>query len=268
MWLTELADVARRSGLNVIETPGWKTRGHGGMAGVKTIICHHTAGPKTGEMPSLNTVVAGRPGLPGPLAQLGLGRSGAVYVVAAGLSYHAGATFTAEQGNVNAIGIEAEATGIDAWPAVQYDAYARLCRTLIDHYALPLFKVLGHKEVATPLGRKVDPNFDMGEFRMAVSQAGGPDLDARQAEQLNQVLAQLTGSPEPGQYPGWPTWAGGSQEQMTLVDYLRRANVEVRQAWLEIHAAREALAKVQTGGVDVDALAHKVADVIAARLKD
>ncbi len=174
MWLTDLADACRKSGLNVIETAAWRTRGHGPMNGVRAIACHHTAGPATGEAPSLNVVRDGRPGLEGPLSHLVLGRSGAVYVIAAGLCWHTGATFHPDQGNAWAIGIEAEATGTSGWPAVQYQAYARLCRALADHYGLPLSRVLGHKEIASPLGRKIDPNFSMSDFRIAVSQAAPP----------------------------------------------------------------------------------------------
>lgn len=175
--LTDLADAARKSGLTVVEQPGWRTRGHGQMSGVRSVVCHHTAGPATGEIPSLNVVVNGRPGLPGPLSNLALGRSGTVYVVAAGLAYHAGVVFSPPtQGNAWAIGIEAEATGTAPWPPVQYAAYTRLCRALVDHYGLTVDRVLGHKEVASPLGRKVDPNFDMKQFRAAVAAVEEDDM--------------------------------------------------------------------------------------------
>ena len=80
----------RDAGLNVAEQSGWKTRGHGNMGAVKGVMCHHTVGPLTGNMPSLNVITNGRPGLSGPLAQIGLGRDGTCYVIAAGRAYHAG----------------------------------------------------------------------------------------------------------------------------------------------------------------------------------
>lgn len=86
MMLTDLATVLRAAGLKVQEVPGWKTRGHGQMTSVETIACHHTAGPKTGNYPSLGVVRDGRPGLDGPLAQLGLARDGTWLVIAAGAS--------------------------------------------------------------------------------------------------------------------------------------------------------------------------------------
>jgi hypothetical protein len=174
MMLTDLADACRKSGLKVVEVDGWKTRGHGPMTRVDSIVCHHTATSKAaaGDYPSLGIVRDGRSDLPGPLSQLGLGRSGTVYVIAAGVSYHAGETFETAQDNWHAIGIEAEADGLSVWPAEQMDAYARLCRALIDHYQLNVSDVEGHKEVASPLGRKVDPNFDMSRFREAVANQG------------------------------------------------------------------------------------------------
>lgn len=178
-YLTDLADACRKSGLRVVEVSGWQTRGHGPMSTVETIVAHHTATPKTapGDYPSLRIVRDGRPGLPGPLAQLGLGRDGTVYVIAAGVSYHAGETWTVAQNNWHAIGIEAEHDGLSAWPADQYAAYARLCKALCQHYRLAPSDVRGHKEVAAPAGRKIDPNFDMGQFRNAVAEATTGDDD-------------------------------------------------------------------------------------------
>ncbi|CAF1112865.1 unnamed protein product [Adineta ricciae] len=174
--LTNLATILRNAGLDVTEVSGWATRGHGQMTAVKSIICHHTAGPATGDMPSLNVIRDGTSSLAGPLAQLGLGRSGKWFVVAAGLSYHAGVvTNSALYSNANAIGIEAEGTGLPAtnsghtyWPEVQYQSYLKGVRALMKAFNVPKANVLGHKEVASPLGRKIDPNFSMDEFRNAL----------------------------------------------------------------------------------------------------
>lgn len=174
--LTDLADILRDAGLNVIEESGWKTRGHGVMASVKGILIHHTAGPATGDFPSLRIVRDGRSDLPGPLSQLGLGRTGTWYVIAAGRSYHAGSTIDDSVfGNSNAIGIEAEATGLPAtntghaaWPEVQYQSYIQGVKALQKAYGIATARVLGHREAAVPLGRKPDPNFSMTEFRAAL----------------------------------------------------------------------------------------------------
>lgn len=178
MYLLDLPAVLRRvPALRIIEEPGWKTRGHGGMRSVDTIACHHTAGPKTGDHPSLPVVRDGRPGLPGPLAQLVLARSGAVHIIAAGLCYHAGQVRRVEYANSRTIGIEAEAAGVPGvvtdWPDVQVRAYAQVCAALCLGYNLDPADVLGHKEICYPVGRKSDPNFDMSVFRGRVAR----DLD-------------------------------------------------------------------------------------------
>src|SRR5689334_10260795 len=88
LWLPQ---VLRAAGLKVVELPGWQDHGHGDMGDVKGVLCHHTAGPLTGEFSDLDVLVKGRPDLSGPLSQLGLGRSGTFYVVCAGKGWHAGA---------------------------------------------------------------------------------------------------------------------------------------------------------------------------------
>lgn len=158
--LTKLADVLRNAGLEVVEESGWQRRGHGVMSDVRTIVCHHTGGLK-----DLRVVKDGRPGLAGPLAQFWLSQAGVWHVVAAGKCWHAGVVRRGEYANEYAIGIEAEATGKDAWPAVQYQSYAKGCAALARAFGVTTDHVLGHKEVCDPPGRKSDPNFDMDAFR-------------------------------------------------------------------------------------------------------
>lgn len=175
--LTWLASVLLDAGLKVAEVDGWKNRGRGEVGPIRGVICHHTVGSKTGNMPSLNVLIHGRADLPGPLSQLGLGRDGTYYVIAAGRCNHAGVGnwqgFTS--GNMNFIGIEAENTGFlsgplaDPWPAVQIDAYARGCAAILSKIRANAIMCCGHKEYALPLGRKTDPTFDMDSFRMKVS---------------------------------------------------------------------------------------------------
>ncbi len=169
--LHAIADVLRAAGLAVKEQPGWKERGHGDMKDVRAVLCHHTAGPKSGNMPSLQICVVGNNDLPGPRCNLCLGRDGTYYVVAAGKGYHAGKGSwrdITDSGNSYFIGIEAEATGVDTWPAAQMEAYARGCAALVKHFGLTAEEVIGHKEYAPK--RKIDPNFDMDDFRKQVAE--------------------------------------------------------------------------------------------------
>ncbi len=193
MLLTDLADACRKSGLPVVEVDGWKSRGHGEFLGVTSIVCHHTAtsAKALGDYPSLRIVRDGRSDLPGPLSQLGLGRNGTVYVIAAGVAWHAGATFYPRQDNWHAIGIEAEHPGVGPWAPEQYDAYARLVAVLTEHYAIPLSNVQGHKEVASPKGRKIDPNFDMTAFRQRVRDVEKRDVLTERIAADRSTIARL-----------------------------------------------------------------------------
>ncbi len=162
------------AGLKVAKVEGWETRGHGDVGKIVGVICHHTVGPKIGNMPSLNTLLNGRLDLPGPLAQLGLGRDGTYYVIAAGKCNHAGKGIWngVRTGNSSFIGIEAENTGRSndsPWPAVQMDAYQRGVAAILKHINRGAPFCAGHKEYALPKGRKPDPSFDMVTFRASVA---------------------------------------------------------------------------------------------------
>ena len=170
---TRLERAVKNAGVKYKKVSGWASRGHGTMGSIQSVIVHHTAGPKRGNSPSLNVVAYGRPGLSGPLAQLFLARDGTVYLVAAGISYHAGRVSSSRYQNSHAIGIEAEATGLDSWPAHQIEEYAKLCKALCKEFGLSVSRVQGHKEVAVPRGRKPDPNFNMSQFRKKVGGAKG-----------------------------------------------------------------------------------------------
>lgn len=169
---TWLPDVLRAAGCEVVEVPGWQTRGHGEMSSLLGVMCHHTAGSRNGETPSLSVVRDGRPDVPGPLAQLLLSRTGTYYVVAAGKCWHAGRGEWRGivAGSSHFIGIEAENTGLDndqPWPAGQMDAYATGVAAILKHIgARPEF-CIGHKEFAPR--RKIDPTFDMETFRATVA---------------------------------------------------------------------------------------------------
>jgi len=173
LWLPK---VLRDAGLKVEVLPGWEDRGRtsdGGLLDIRALVAHHTAGPKTGVRPSLKTVVEGRSDLEGPLAQLFLDRNGIWVVVAAGKSNSNGQVEHIDYTNAHTINVEAEAAGLgskspDDWPPVQYRAYGLGMAAMANHLKLPTRKVVGHKEICVPVGRKVDPSFDMRIFRQTV----------------------------------------------------------------------------------------------------
>ncbi len=169
--LTWLPGVLRNAGLKVAEVPGWADRGHGDMGSVAGVVCHHTgtAGALDKNMPTLDVLIKGRSDLSGPLSQLGLGRDGTYYVVAAGRCYHAGAgQWKGVSGNSRFIGIEGENGGsrTDAWPPEQMDAYRRGAAAILKQIGADVSMCCGHREYAPQ--RKDDPLFDMDEFRTDV----------------------------------------------------------------------------------------------------
>ena len=249
IWVPWLSEAARLTGYPVVEVAGWFDRGHGGMAAVEGVVLHHTAGPVgEAEMPSLAVVRDGRADLAGPLAQLALGRSGTVYVVAAGRAWHAGASRWDGMTGLNDrfLGIEAESTGDGRdWTPAQRDCYPRLVAALLHYMRRPASRAASHAEVATPAGRKIDPaGIDMNQLRVTVARmlddplrriprgTSTPQEDdtmtPEQARMLTEVYAALT--------TRWATWQGGTGEQLTLADLARRANVEVRQVHPSLNA--------------------------------
>ncbi|GAA1361387.1 peptidoglycan recognition protein family protein [Brevibacterium luteolum] len=166
-----LLRAVKASGLPYTVVGGAASRGRGTMRSIQTITLHHTATPRSYrkgvDYPTFNVVKNGRPGLPGPLAQLGLGRSGHVYLFAAGIANHAGRSRATSMTNKYAIGIEAEGAN-EAWPEQQYDAYVRLVRALLDECDLPVSRALRHAETCSPPGRKPDASFSGPAFRRAV----------------------------------------------------------------------------------------------------
>lgn len=170
MRLNDLADHLRAAGLVVVEHPGWKDRGADLPCKPDTIIAHHTATSNRapGDLPSLGLLVRGRPDLPGPLCQIALSRSGVVHLLASGKANHAGrGEWKGTSLSARTIGIEAENDGLGKpWPVKQLDAYERLCAALCTYLDVGPERVCGHREWATPAGRKVDPaGIDMNAFR-------------------------------------------------------------------------------------------------------
>ena len=190
------------AGLKVAEHDGWRDRGHGDVGTIRGVMIHHTAGRPEGNMPSLGVITRGRldgpKPLPGPLANLGLGRDGTFYVVAAGRAYHAGDGNWQgiTSGNSSFIGIEAENPGTAdaAWPEVQLDALRRGVAALLAAIGANSNMCCGHREYALPPRRKIDPLFDMNALRAQVAAIMGgaapaptliPAMDAGNRPTLN-----------------------------------------------------------------------------------
>ena len=173
MTRSQLTVIAERTGFPV--KAAW-VNGHGPMGQVLGVMMHHTATPDSapGDYPSLGVVTKGRPGLPGPSCNFGLGRSGTIYLVTEGRAFHAGTGHWkgVRAGNTHFLGIEAENAGKGGpWPAVQLDAYQRLVASVLHALGRDTNWDIRHGTWALPDGRKVDTKgFVMKDFDARVKQ--------------------------------------------------------------------------------------------------
>lgn len=192
IWLTELADVLRAGGVNVIELPGWQKAAYpkwGGFSQRPThVMCHHTASnPGTDPKGDIAFITQTHPLK--PICNLYLSRSGTYYVIAAGQVCTNGAgTSKAWNGGVPddamnhyAISIEAANNGVgEPWPYTQILAYIDGVAALCAGYGIPVEHVRAHHEWAP--GRKIDPagqspyalggaKWNMDQFRSDVNSA-------------------------------------------------------------------------------------------------
>lgn len=173
-FLTDLADKLRAytapdgSKLTVVEVAGWQTRGYAGygLNAVAGHMYHHTATAESAfayaDCPTLNLLVNGRSDLPGPLCNIALGRSGTVYVIAAGWANHAGPGSAGGSyvnvGNAYFIGNEMESSGTrNDWTPAQVRIMPHVGAALERGYGDQSFIQMGHKEYSS-MG-KIDPAY-------------------------------------------------------------------------------------------------------------
>lgn len=124
--VARMVEASKRFGLKVEIVPGAETRGSAAF-NPYGFVGHHTAGARSGDRPSLNLCVNGRPDLDGPLCNDFLTRAGVNVIVAAGRANHAGAGgFRGLVGNSAVWGCEAEDDGDGTWTGAQWIAYPRL----------------------------------------------------------------------------------------------------------------------------------------------
>lgn len=150
-----IADRLRAFGLKVVEVNGWQTRGSTDF-GPRGSVDHHTAGPRSGNAPSLGICINGRSDLPGPLCNVYIARDNTVYVVAAGRANHAGTGgWGGLTGNSSVFGVERENTGVgnEPWTEDQRITAARVHAALLSGIGRDGGWVCEHKEWTT---RKID----------------------------------------------------------------------------------------------------------------
>lgn len=175
--LARVADRCEARGIKVVRVSGWENRGRiktengrryaQDMVSIESLIVHHTATGGREDYRSLKTVTDGRGDLAGPLSNWGGGRMGTLFLIAAGSANHTGATRELWQSNQYASGFEAENDGIgEPWSLPLKVCMTVWAQEMRKEFGVPQARVLGHREICVPVGRKPDPaNFDMNEFR-------------------------------------------------------------------------------------------------------
>ena len=165
-YLTDMADVLRAAGLQVVELDGWQTRARssGGYASGSPmcVMWHHTASAGDGASDADYCTFRSNDR---PVCNLVVGRDGVVYVCAAGatntngkggpLTLPDGRTVPADSMNTRAIGIEFSNNGVGmAWPEAQMSAGFAASTALTAAYVGGADQVAGHVDWTT---RKIDP---------------------------------------------------------------------------------------------------------------
>ena len=162
-------------GLTVRKVKGWKTRSAGSFDPVGVCL-HHTATQSTsGDLPAAGVVTNGVAGIPGPLCNILIGRSGTVLMVAAGRANHAGLggplhDIPKDQGNAHLVGIECENNGTgEPWPDEQRRAMTIVSAILLERLGQPARMCVDHKQWAPK--RKIDlGGIEMDDFRKQVQE--------------------------------------------------------------------------------------------------
>jgi hypothetical protein len=156
-------------GVRYMESPGWTTRGRDADFIPECHLQHHTAAERDIDALLIN----GRPDLAGPLCNWAGHNDGVMVALAAGRANHAGVGTcpSSRSYGVEQTGpVPLSASGPGAFPSYR-TGVLHAAATCIYHHWSAMSQVLGHKETARPLGRKVDPMYSMPEFRSAVGRA-------------------------------------------------------------------------------------------------
>ncbi len=163
--------LCRSRGVDVVEMLDWENRGESGRFSVRGIIQHHDAmGLHNDNVPRYMM----QNGVDG--AQLWVKYTGQLYVLAAGLKWHAGSgwgwrNIPANGGNAYCVGIECDYSGIGPRPKAIDDTLYVVAGCLVDYYKMdPQRDLALHKEYAPD--RKIDlSNFDADLWRQKAGQS-------------------------------------------------------------------------------------------------
>lgn len=300
---TALVTALRAEGCKVVEVKSWRTHNRnskGAWGPVNGVMIHYTV--SEGTQKSVDICYDGYAALPGPLCHGVIDKDGTVYLVGNGRANHAGGgdpdvlaavinesygsvppktnehqgSDGAVDGNSRFYGFECInlGNGKDPWPAAQQEAMVRASAALCRAHGWGAKSTIGHKEWSD---WKSDPNLSM------------PGLRDRIAERLKHAASWSPGSTQPpkeddvalttddvnkivnavwGKMLESPTAPAGTDPNRTAGTFLRWGDKHHDDLADRMTALAAKVDRLTTGGVDLDALATKVADLLAARLAD
>jgi hypothetical protein len=286
-----LVDVLRARGVTVHEWPGWYDRGNEGRSQIdpKGGIVHHTG---TAYGAAYQTLVTGRSDLKGMLCNFSGNADGSLTVIGTGLAWHAGAGAGPSLGalapyrhwlNYYSVGLEIVYPGSSPMTPAQYKTATIWAKATADLFAGGNIEAIrGHGETNGAGGAgKWDPGYapgrmiDMNAFRREAALATGDDFlsaltDAEQRELLEALRDMRTNFAIPYRELGRST----GEIIRDLDGSMRDVRTDLAQPWLingkstgtviaELESRLDRIeSKVSAGGVDVAALAEKVADAL------
>ena len=290
MSAAQFAAVLRAGGVIVVEVGNWETHNRnskGAWGPVHGVMIHHTV--TQGSAATVELCRRGHSALPGPLCHGVITKDGRVHLVGYGRANHAGLgdddvlravidekalpadNEATTDGNRHFYGFECEnlGDGRDPWPAAQLEAIEKVSAAICRHHGWSERSVIGHLEWQPG---KVDPRgFTMASMRARIADRladGGQEEDNMT---LTDEDVQKVANAVWGKLFESPVDPGGEPRQASA--FLRWADVRHVQnkerfegVSAQVAALQETVDGIAVGGVDLDALAMKVADLLAARL--
>jgi N-acetyl-anhydromuramyl-L-alanine amidase AmpD len=159
--------VANPRQVTFIQSPNFSSRNEDT---IKAVVLHHT-----GAMTAKSTLSWFQSKESGVSAHYVIDRNGDIYqmVKEADKAWHCGDSVLHGKTNVNtfSIGIELVGDGVEEFPREQYDALAWVIKMMKLKYNIEDNCIVGHKDIAVPAGRKIDPQpFNWNLFWVLVRQ--------------------------------------------------------------------------------------------------
>jgi len=204
-------DLMRSWGHQVHETAGWATRDaepRTAYSPGKLYVEHHDASSLlSGNWGALAYITNSK------LANIVTARDGQVMLVAAGVMWHAGVggprwDVPRNLGNPNSLGNEVCNSGSESYsPGCTASVIAtEAAWAIVSGRQNDLARVLGHKEWATPAGRKTDPSLNMDTRRQQVANRIAQHLGGGAPAAVPAAVRVPAPAPAVPAVPSLPAW--------------------------------------------------------------